>query len=47
MLQSDTFYNSVEGLLHAWFYYSGFADVYDADYFIQHMNGCFVYFVSL
>lgn len=27
------------GFLHSLFYYSGFADVYDVDYFMQHMNG--------
>lgn len=25
--------------MHTWFYYSGFADVFDVDFFIQHMNG--------
>jgi len=29
----------LKGFLHALFYYSGFADVYDVDYFMEHMNG--------
>jgi len=26
-------------MLNTWFHCSGFADVYDVDYFIEHMNG--------